>query len=115
MTPPAPLINDEATERALIAVALVDVGETLRHVADVVRADDFALPAHATIWRAMVAVRGDGAEVDAHTVAAELRAMGRFDAVGGAAYLDSLTETVQPIPHPVEYAKRIAGLRGPAG
>ncbi len=103
------LIHDEAAERALIAVALVDEGETLNHVADLIRADDFYLPAHQAIWRAMCAVRVDGAYVDAETVAAELRDMQRFEMIGGAAYLDGLLR-VPAVPHPGEYAGRVARL-----
>jgi hypothetical protein len=104
-----PLIHDEAAEQALVGAALVDDG-VLNAVAPIVDSRDFYLPAHSAIWQAMVSAHAAGADVDSVTVAAELRAMGRFDASGGASYLDACIDAVPPASHPEDHARRVAAL-----
>jgi len=101
------LIHDDALERALIGCALCDSGATLNAVADLLRPAEMHREAHRLIWSAMIALRADGSDVDAVALAAELREMGRFDVVGGAAYLDACIDSVKVTGHPREYARRL--------
>lgn len=65
--------------------------------------------AHATIYRALTITYGSARGGDLATLAAELRAQGQFDAIGGGDYLSKLAgETPGPASAP-HYAKIVAG------
>jgi hypothetical protein len=108
-SPTEPLCDEEA-ERAMLGCALVDDehDNVINLVADILPPEDFYEPAHLDIWRAMLAIHHDGAEVDACTLSKELADRGLFSRCGGPAYLDQLIDARPVVPHPEEYARIIA-------
>ncbi|PTL82750.1 replicative DNA helicase [Vitiosangium sp. GDMCC 1.1324] len=96
--------EDLAAERAVLGAVLAD-NSLLDSLAEVVHPDDFASPAHAQIFEAMLKLTGSSRQVDHLTLAEELKVLGHLAAVGGPAYLMSLDQVV-PVPgNAVQYAK----------
>ncbi|EPX62376.1 Replicative DNA helicase [Cystobacter fuscus DSM 2262] len=96
--------EDLAAERAVLGAVLAD-NSIFASLAEVVSTDDFASPAHAQIFAAMIKLDGTSRQVDHLTLAEELKVLGQLAAVGGPAYLMSLDQVV-PVPgNAVQYAK----------
>lgn len=76
-------------ETAVLCACVLSV-ETLRRCAATVRPEHFFQGAHQRIFEAMLAVDAAGAPLDAVAVATELRARGRIEQIGGAAYVAEL-------------------------
>lgn len=87
-----PLV-DVAAERAVLASMMIDP-RTIVTARAAVGAEDFAAPAHAVIWESLCAVAARGEPVDVFTVAAELTRRNRLNTIGGAQYLDEITDTI---------------------
>ena len=110
--------EDLAAERAVLGAVLAD-NSLITNLAEVVHSDDFASPAHAQIFAAMLKLDGSSRQVDHLTLAEELKVLGQLAAVGGPAYLMSLDQVV-PVPgNAVQYAnivkdqairRRLAGV-----
>src|SRR3954468_21935626 len=69
------------------------------------RPDDFYLPKHAAIFRAMLALADRSEPVDALTVSAELERQGEIEQVGGTAYIHSLPSSVPSAGHAAQYGE----------
>ena len=69
------------------------------------RPEDFYLPKHAAIFKAMVALADRSEPVDALTVTSELDRQGELEQVGGTAYIHSLPTSVPSPAHVVQYAQ----------
>ena len=96
--------EDLAAERAVLGAVLAD-NTIVASVAEVVHPDDFASPAHAQIFAAMLKLDGSSRQVDHLTLAEELKVLGQLAAVGGPAYLMSLDQVV-PVPgNAIQYAR----------
>ncbi|OJH41158.1 replicative DNA helicase [Cystobacter ferrugineus] len=96
--------EDLAAERAVLGAVLAD-NSIFASLAEVVSTDDFASPAHAQIFAAMIKLDGSSRQVDHLTLAEELKVLGQLAAVGGPAYLMSLDQVV-PVPgNAIQYAK----------
>lgn len=107
------LLVDSQAERAVIAAALLDAEGSLRvvpRVAAIVAPGDFHDPRHATIWEAVLAIHGRGDQVDVLTIAAELRARDRLNAIGGAQYIGALTDEIPTIAHCESHARIVQDL-----
>lgn len=107
------LLVDSQAERAVIAAALLDAEGSLRvvpRVAAIVSSGDFHDPRHATIWEAVLAIHGRGDQVDVLTIAAELRARDRLNAIGGAQYIGALTDEIPTIAHCESHARIVQDL-----
>jgi replicative DNA helicase len=77
-------------ERTILGAILLD--NHAYDEAEQVTYGDFSLSSHRTIFRCMATMFEDGSVVDLVTLAEELRNRHEIDAIGGAAYLCSLTE-----------------------
>lgn len=100
---------DLAAERAVLAAVLLDAGESavlVRVRAILAGAEDFHDPRHALVWSAMVALDARRERIDVITLAAELRP--RLNALGGAQYLDDLTERLSTTAHCEAHARLVA-------
>ncbi|ATB41433.1 replicative DNA helicase [Cystobacter fuscus] len=96
--------EDLAAERAVLGAVLAD-NSIFASLAEVVSTDDFASPAHAQIFAAMIKLDGSSRQVDHLTLAEELKVLGQLAAVGGPAYLMSLDQVV-PVPgNAIQYAQ----------
>src|SRR4051794_9450055 len=69
------------------------------------RPDDFYLPKHASIFRAMLSLADQSKPVDALTVTSELDRQGELQQVGGQAYVHSLPSSVPSAAHVAQYGQ----------
>src|SRR5436190_37534 len=69
------------------------------------RADDFYMPKHAAVFRAMLALADRSEPVDALTVSAELDRQSELQQVGGQAYIHSLPSSVPSAAHVAQYGQ----------
>jgi replicative DNA helicase len=84
----APVSAD--AERCILGGILLD--NAAYDEADLITYNDFALDSHKRIFACMAALMAEGCAVDIVTLIEELHRRGEVDAVGGRAYLFSLTE-----------------------
>jgi replicative DNA helicase len=96
--------EDLAAERAVLGSVLAD-NQVLADVVSVVQPDDFAHPAHAQIFDAMMKLERDGSRVDSLTLAEQLKVLGQLGTVGGPAYLMNLDQVVPVAQNALQYAK----------
>lgn len=96
--------HDPEAERAVLAAVLLD-GREWEAVDAILEARDFHFPVHSTIFAAMAAVSERGLPLDVVTVADELRATNRINAVGGAQYLGELTDGIATTAHLETHAR----------
>ncbi len=112
--PRGPACVDLEAERAVLAALLLE-GDDDRRTAWVaasamLSADDFHDPRHAAIWRGLAALYEGRRDVDVVTLCAQLRAMERFNTVGGAQEIGDLTDNVVTTAHIVAHARIVATL-----
>ncbi len=86
---PAGLPQSEASERAVLAAALL-APHVLAQVSGRLEIEDFYLERHQLIYKAMLGLQEDGSEIDIRTLQARLELKGAFETVGGVAYLAGL-------------------------
>jgi replicative DNA helicase len=91
-------------EQSVVGSILVDRDAILR-VADFLRPVDFYRQQHADIYEAMLALHGQREPIDLITLGDELARRDRLEAVGGAAYLASLMNTVPTAVHVEHYGR----------
>jgi len=98
--------NDEAEQAALGAVLLDN--ETIDAALEYIRPDDFYSNANRKVFQAVLNLNSQGQQrADIITVVAELRQMGELEAVGGPAYVASLTNVVPSSANIAHYAKLV--------
>lgn len=92
---PYPTCREES-ERAVLGAAIHggDDNACAARLRPQLPPDAFVLPAHVTIWQAICDLVDLGRPVDAVTLSDELKAQGRYDQVGGAAYLDTMIDAI---------------------
>src|SRR5215469_12957820 len=95
--------QDVAAERAVLGAILSD-NTVIASVAEIVQADDFAGPAHAQIFAAMLALDLQQRPVDHLTLSDELKIRGQLTATGGPAYLMTLDQMVPYAGNATQYA-----------
>jgi replicative DNA helicase len=101
-------------ERSILGAILLD-NEVLPQAAESLRAADFSLDSHRRIYLRMMELNETGRPIDIITLTEELSRKKEVEAVGGVAYLSSLTEGLprrENIEHYVKIVKDKALLRG---
>src|SRR5947209_2759243 len=93
----------EAEMSVLGAVLIAEAALSTLQVEVRLRPEDFYLPKHGLIFRAMLALTERSEPVDALTVASELQRMNELDQVGGASYIHSLPSSVPSAGHVSQY------------
>jgi len=91
-------------EQSVLGSILIDADAVLR-VADFLRPVDFYRQQHADIYEAMLALHGQREPIDLVTLGDELRRRDRLEAVGGAAYLATLMNSVPTAVHAEHYGR----------
>src|SRR5690242_5483836 len=100
-------------ERSILGAILLD-NQTF-YQADNLRSEEFSLDSHRRIFARMIDMMGASRPVDIITLSEELRTQQQLEAIGGVAYLASLTDGVPPranIQHYIRIVKDKALLRG---
>ena len=95
----------EAEVSVLGAVLIAETALSNLQVEVRLRPDDFYLPKHASIFKAMLALADRSEPVDALTVASELDRQGELDQVGGPSYIHSLPSSVPSAAHVSQYGQ----------
>ena len=87
--------QDIDAEMSVLGAVLIAEAALSQLQVDVrLRPEDFYLPKHGAIFKAMVALADRSEPVDALTVSAELERQGELAQVGGTAYVHSLPSSV---------------------
>lgn len=106
--------QDVEAEQSVLGAMMLSK-EAIADVISVLRATDFYLQHHETIFSTMLALHGRGEPVDSVTVANELRRNGDFERVGGGSYIHTLAAKVPTPASALYYANIVreqATLRG---
>ena len=104
-------LTDHDAEVAILGACLMDAAR-FHEVAPLLRATDFDLPKHGTIWEAFRAVAARGEPVtDIPVMCAQLRTMTPgLVTVGGAQYLGELTDSIPSGAHVRKHVAIVADL-----
>lgn len=85
--------QDIESERVVIGSMLLDEQATLE-CQNAVAPEDYLLPAHATLHRVIVDMRGRGEQTHPQLLAAELRRLGELERIGGEVAISRLIQSV---------------------
>lgn len=85
-----PVPHDLDAERAVLGACLISRTAVDDALDQGLQTADFWSPAHGHVWAAIIELRGNGEPVDVVAVAAELRASGLLDVVGGGAGVSAI-------------------------
>ncbi|MBI3341948.1 replicative DNA helicase [Candidatus Curtissbacteria bacterium] len=96
--------QDLEAEKSIIGAVLLD-RDAIISIAQVLRPEHFYKQAHADIFQAILALFERREPIDLITLTAALKSQGRFDDVGGAAYLAQLASGVPTAAHITQYAQ----------
>jgi len=93
-------------EMAVIGAVLLD--NNAYHIAtEYITAENFYKKAHRDIFQAMTNLASKGEAIDVITLSEELKRMGAFQSVGGAAYLTSVLDKVHTAANVEHYARLV--------
>lgn len=95
-----------AAERGVLGSMLIEQ-EAVAVGTSTLLPEDFYREAHATIFRAMLALSDRGEPVDYTTMQDELAKAGKLDAIGGVAYLIGLANETVTAAHAQRYADKV--------
>lgn len=95
--------EDLAAERAVLGAILAD-NQITTELAAIITPEDFAHPAHAQIFEAMLLLERANKRVDHLTLAEELKTLGKLAAIGGPGYLMNLDQVVPIAANALQYA-----------
>jgi replicative DNA helicase len=98
-----PPVSTEAEMGVIGSVLLAP--DVLDEVAMTVRAEDFFDPAHEKLFRHLLAMHESGRRADLMLLFERLKTAGEFEAVGGAAYVHQIFESVPHAAHANYYAE----------
>lgn len=99
--------HSKEAEQTLLGGLLQDQN-AIPAVLEILQGDEFFIPSHRKIFRAIAELFSENQPVDLITVVERLRAKGELETVGGATYLAQLTERVVSAEHAVAYARLIS-------
>lgn len=87
------LPNNIECEEAVLGACLLE-GRAIYEIVDVLKPEMFYKEAHVTIFECLVEMFKNGEQIDLLTVAQNLVKEGKFESIGGAVYLNSLTSHI---------------------
>jgi replicative DNA helicase len=91
-------------EQSVLGAILID-RDTIIEIAEFLKPEDFYRQAHATVYRAMLALFERREPVDLITVAEALERDGDLESIGGRSYLATLSNETPTAVHAVQYAR----------
>ncbi len=98
------LPQDIDAEKAVLASILLDP-RVCDEVMLIVRAEDFYLEAHQKLFAHLVAMQESHQQIDPALLAFRLKQSGDYEAIGGAAYLAEIAQSVAVPAHAAYYAR----------
>jgi replicative DNA helicase len=102
-TPP----HNEDAERALLGALLLDPSR-VPEIAEIVHPGDFFHPRHEAVWAAILALAERTEPIDLVSLGEALSQAGKFQAVGGRAFLVELASCVGSAAHAKHHARIVA-------
>ena len=102
-----PLPNSAESERAILGAILLDNG-LINQAIELLRPEDFYIPAHRRIFLAMIALFERGSKIDQILIAEELRREGELEAVGGLSFISNLLLGLPHFTNIAHYAKIVS-------
>jgi replicative DNA helicase len=103
-------VSDNDAETCVLSACMLDPGAYALCLPILGEGRWFYSPAHRRIWQAVGALVGEGAPVDAQTVASRLLALNRLAECGGGAYLAGIVDAVPHVANVEAYARTVAEL-----
>jgi len=94
------------SERITLGSLLLDP-ELLLDIEQILKIEDFYMPAHRVIYEAMLALNAQGRPLDLPLVAEEIQRMGKLEDTGGVAYIASLEQYVTISSTAPDHARRV--------
>lgn len=101
-----PLPHNLEAERALLGAVLLRT-ESLDEIASTISDEEFYVPGHRAIWKAMVRLRDAGQAIDVVTLEAQLRASDELNLAGGIDGLGKLADRYASSHNVGSYAKLV--------
>lgn len=102
-----PLPNSAESERAILGAIILDNG-LINQAIELLRPEDFYIPAHRRIFLAMIALFERGSKIDQILIAEELRREGELEAVGGLSFISNLLLGLPHFTNIAHYAKIVS-------
>lgn len=99
--------HSKEAEQSLLGGLLQDQS-AIPAVLEILKGDEFFIPSHRKIFRAIAELFSENHPVDLVTVAERLKTKGELEIIGGATYLVQLTERVVSAEHATAYARLIS-------
>ncbi len=96
--------QDTEAEKSILGAILID-RDAIVAVAQLLKSEHFYKNSHAEIYSAIISLFERRESIDLITLTAELKAKGKFDEVGGAAYLAELASAVPTAANISQYAQ----------
>jgi replicative DNA helicase len=100
---------DREAERAVLGAVFLDV-TVLDEVTELLKPQDFFLPAHRQIFEAMLALSAERRAIDQVTVPAQMRALGEIDEVEARTYVSALDTGLASAANARHYAEIVRSL-----
>lgn len=99
-------------EQALLACCIIEGGQdsVTFCLQSKVTVGTFYLPAHKTIWEAIVKIYDAGTPINEIFLAERLKADGHLDSIGGLEYINVICDRIDTPAHIVHYVKRVRDL-----
>jgi len=100
---------DREAERAVLGAVFLDAS-VLDEVTELLKPQDFFLPAHRQIFEAMLALSAERRAIDQVTVPAQMRALGEIDEVEARTYVSALDTGLASAANARHYAEIVRSL-----
>lgn len=99
-------------EQALLACCIIEGGQdSISHcLQNKISANSFYLPAHKTIWNAILSIYEDGSPINEIFLCDKLISDGTLDSIGGVEYVNRVCDRIDTPAHIVHYVKRVRDL-----
>jgi replicative DNA helicase len=101
-----PLPNSAESERAILGAIILD-NALVNQAIELLKPEDFYVPAHRRTFLAMVALSERGSEINPILVGEELRRDGALESVGGLTFITNLTYGLPHFANIAHYAKLV--------
>src|SRR5437879_6514426 len=103
-----PLPNSPEAERAILGAILLDNGLISQGI-ELLKPEDFYVPAHRRIFQAMISLFERGSEINQILIGEELKRESSLESVGGISFITDLMYGMPHLGSIADYAKIVRG------